>query len=347
MGRRTRFSGRVTRSTPYRLNAVKLAATAFRAWQGRTKTQMASRQNAAPAPITGESDYRGVYKKRRMPARKRKNWVKFTKKVSAVLSAKLNTQCYVVVLGGESTAAANKQNVIWNSLYGCNGDQYTDDVRRLCERVNGSGVQTADLNRRIVCTGALFELSLVNVTPSGTATAQAPPVATEVVAGTAYIDCYYWRCSRDCPNAGSANPGGYGVGNVTDLFTAGLAQLTSTAPVGGSPLDILDYGVTPFQSPVFSRFCQVWKKTRIKLAPGGTAQLELRDAKNHWMNWQYHSNKTLDKTMTQGIFIIVYGVPSAGTNTIATPVRVRWSLNKNYSYKVLERSLSGGSTNVA
>jgi hypothetical protein len=329
MKRRASRSLSRPRGNGFRSFAKAGLSTALSAYRARQRTiQNVGRKQSAPAPITGESDYRGVYKRKPMPRYKRVRWTRFKKKVSAVISSKLATSCHVVVSSGVSTSSINKQNYFWNAMYGCNGDVETNDIRRIFERVEGIGATTAKLNRKIVMTGALFELQLVNTG-----------------AGTVYVDCYYWKCKNDTPQNASTNSGGYAVNNVADLVTAGLTQMDFNTPIGGSTLDLNDYGVTPFQSAVFSRFVQVWKKTRVKLAVGGTCQLELRDGKNYWTNWQYDSNKVFKRNQSQGIFIINYGVPSA-MNGVADSSTVRWSINKNYSFKVLEDSTSAGSTNV-
>jgi len=301
-------------------------------------SQSRGKEKHAPAPITGESDFRNVYKRKPMPARRRKRWVRFTRQVNHVVEKAVQPNYLVIteayVMG---TATAGKQSAGWASLYGVNST--TDnvdfiDIRRIFQRAAGvSGASATEMNRRAHISGALMEVSLYNNAIT-----------------TCYVDCYYWRCKRDCATEGTvpAGPGGigYNLGDVNDLVTAGLSQLTANIPAGGSTLDIGDYGVTPFQSPVFSRHCQVWKKTRIKLAPGGTAQLELRDGKNYWLNWQYVVNFLMRRRMTQGIYFIVYGAPVApGFASSASSVNI--SVNKNYTWRRVQDSLStGGATQL-
>lgn len=290
---------------------------------------------SAPPPITGESDYRGLYRKKRFPRRRKKTWVKFVHKVKSVIQKAVQPNFLVVALTVDMAATLNKQGAGWFTLHSINGDdQDNNDARRIFERAEGNLATLPVFNRRIVITGALMEVSMFNAGLT-----------------TAYLDCYYWRAKKDVPTEGTVAgaPGaavGYSANNVADLIVAGYTQLSTNQPVGGSFLDLADYGVTPFQSPVFSRFCEVWKKVRIKMAVGGTAQLELRDGKDYWINWQYDANYLMKRNRTQGIFIVVYGVPSA-TGTLSAASTIQCAVNKNYTFKVIEDSTSSGGTNRA
>lgn len=296
---------------------------------GRTSTN-ASRQSSAPAPITAESDWRSVYKRRPYPRRRRRQWVRFVRKTKAVIAKSLAPSFLVRLRSGAATANPLRQNyIVSHTVLGAYGSQdVMRDILSVAQRVNElSAEPTSPLidnldPSRFCISGWMCETQLMN----GGET-------------TAYIDCYYWMSIANYRETSNTTLGGVELG---DLWYKTMFQSAPNFPTGGSPLDPSDYGVTPYQSASLAKYIRIYKKTRIKLSPGATAQLETRSGKDNWINVDYAQNYTFLKGKTQGIFMIFYGTPGAdGAITAST---IRFNTNVNYTYRIQQQAISSGGT---
>lgn len=202
-------------------------------------------------------------------------------------------------------------------MMGLNGDVDTNDVSQIFDLAVTSGAIAKKDAGKIMVTGWMCETQVVNTGTQG-----------------AYVDMYYWRAQgRNMAPLPS----------VADVWVNGLSDLQGLFPLGGSALDIADYGVTPFQSPNLSRIVRIWKKTRVFLPPGGVTQVETRSGKNYVRNWSVDEEYSFDKC-TEGILMVCYGVPS-NTNPTADPAFLRVSTNKNYTWRVISgATMTGGTT---
>lgn len=323
---------------PYR-SAGRLIATgvnayrvARRAFSGRTGTR---NLKFAGSPITGESDFRTTYRRKPMPRKKKKQWRKFTKRVQAVQLKGSGSQFLVNLRQQRVLSNVNGGKQTFTSIHtacgltGLGGAGGTDDFLTIAQRVvAASQVPGVALdNVKFVVSGWMVETQIVN---NGT--------------NTAYIDMYYWRASKKVPQFMDATQV-----SAANIFEKGFSDMAANFPGGGSSLDAFDYGATPYQNPQFSRTMKIWKKTRVKLAPGGVTQVETRSGKNYFRTWSIDEDYGMD-TCTEGIFMITYGIPGAvqppnPINT-STPVDLSFSTNANYTYKILERNVLTAGTNA-
>lgn len=291
-----------------------------RARFSRTFSRGRSKLRSAPGAISTQHDVSHVYRKRRMPRRRRRAWVRFSRKVKAV-GLKASSQHYNVILrNGAFTSVADKQGFVQvHTTMGLNGDADTNDVSRLLDlAVASARILKKDAGKLIV-SGWMCETQIVNVG-----------------ANAGYVDLYYWRCKAKVPAA---------LPSAADVWVNGLGDLDTLFPIGGSPLDIQDYGVTPFQSPNFSRLINIYQKKRVLLNPGGVTQVETRSGKNYYRNWSVDEEYSMDKC-TEGILMVTYGVPSAA-NVVATPMSLRVSTNKTYTWHVdMDATMTGGTTQL-
>lgn len=309
----------------YARAAGSLVSTAmrFRGFGSRTGTR-SGRKRAAPFPITGESDARAVYRRKRMPAVRRRRWVRFTKRTKAVISKTVAPSFLVRLRGATITSGVNKQEFYQgHNAMGINS-AHTDfqDVLVLLDQVQALGGSTFQPDRFLV-TGWMCETQVVN---SGVT--------------TAYIDMYYYRTKKDVPNPFQGNA----FGSPAAVWDVGNGTIQGVHPLGGSTLDKFDYGLTPFNNSIFAKYLQVTRKVRVKLSPGGVTQVETRSGKNYFLAWEDLQGKAMAKWKTEGIFMVFYGTPSA-LDPVAQPVTLSFSTNVNYTYRLIQSSaVTGGTT---
>lgn len=337
--RRRSINRIVSRGVPfvqrYGPKALKIAKEGYNIYRQNAQSSKKGK-SSAPAPITAESDWRGVYRRKPFPRRRRRSWVRFVRKTKAVIAKSLAPSFLVRLRQVRAQSASGKQARIVNhtvlgsaSLF----SESSNDLFRIHERLENLKSQPATGSTigefspdRFIVSGWMCETQLVN---QGTT--------------TVYVDCYYWRSKRDWTEIGD---GEFGGSNVDSLLTNLLANQKTNIPLGGSSLQPDDYGVTPFQSGTFSKYVQIYKKTRIKLGVGATAQLETRSGRNHYINWLYAQNATFLRGKTEGIYMICYGIPTNSDQTSA-PVDVRGTTNVNYTYRIVQTSTETGGTTQA
>lgn len=282
------------------------------------------RKQTAVRPITGENDITFSYRRKRMPRRRRRGWVKFVRKTQAVIQKQI-APCVEIRHRAETmVSSANKQATSHiHTALGVNGGAHFEDVRSVWQRVQQiateGGTQNFDHNRFMI-TGWMLETQVVNESES-----------------TAFVDLYYWRSKKLLPSASATT-------TITSFYGDMAGRMETIYPSGGSALSMTDYGWTPFQAPSAATAITISKKVRVKLAPGGVTQIETRSGKNYRLNYDFQQAYA-NMYGTCGVFMIGYGTPSI-TNTAADPVTLRLSTNMNITYRLLKGSVSGAGENA-
>lgn len=287
------------------------AYRAYRSLRGRSK--------AYPPPITGESDWRAVYRKKRFPRGRKRRWVKFVRKVRHVISKTHASQFNVIVRTStvSQTAGEQEPSDIFTVLGGSSSVGQFDDISYLMDRAFATRIpeQTAGLttekeSMRIVISGWMAECCITNTG-----------------ATLAYLDCYYWRTK--------ANVKKEHIG-FTQLWTESLTDIgTNIVPTASeTPLSPKDYGVTPFQGTQLAKSVVIWKKTRIKIPPGGTTQMEMRSGKDYYRTWAFDEDYCLLRGVTEGVFFIQYGAPGV-LSPITSGSQLVYTTNTNYTWKAV------------
>lgn len=260
-----------------------------------------------------------------MPRFRRRRWVRFTRRVKHVIRKQVAPSFSVFTRQQTTPSADGTQGVAHiHTMLGMNGANLTTDdgadiMRRVDTAITGANPGAPVVNQRAIVTGALLETQITNL---GT--------------NTVYIDMYYWRCKRNLPTT---------LSNVQALFNFSLGTLgTDTIQGGGAPLSEATYGVTPFQGTTFAKYCQIWKKTRVKLSGGGVTQVETRSGRDFVINWDYDVNHSLKANVSQGILFIFYGAANNSSEAaeIATGANLHFSTNANYTWRILENARKYG-----
>lgn len=296
------------------------ARSAFKTFRSRTNTRTRGSKRSYPLPITGESDFRSVYKRKRYPRGRKKRWVGFVRKVKHVIHKSVAPQFNVLLRNLTVAQAAGTQacNDIFTVLGSNSAVSHFADIAYLFERALANRIPdnallplTIKQNMRLVVSGWMAECCISNTGET-----------------LVYLDCYYWRCKRNVKKETLA---------LTNLFAQSLADVNENmvATATETGLSITDYGVTPFQGVEFAKCINIWKKTRIKIGPGGTTQLEMRSGKDHVRNFSFDEDYSMLAGVTEGIFFIQYGAPGVLTPQTSGSTLV-FSTNTNYTWRVVQ-----------
>lgn len=314
------------RFSPYATAAgltYRLGRGVHRAIKGRNGTRTNGKKTSAPGPITGESDWRHVYRRKPMPRRRRKRWTSFRRKVTHIIRKQVAPQFQVFARQQTITAISSQQTLsnIHTVLGATGAAPQTTDISELFNRAlfiaDINGIVPTRSNLRLHITGWMCETSIKNNE-----------------AETCYLDCYYWKTKRDLPSA---------IADFSALWNASLGDVANNAPVvaGTTSLSTGDYGVTPFQGAQLAKTVNIYKKVRVKIAAGGTCQLEQRSGRDYYRVWSFDEHYSLIRNCTEGIFFVAYGAPNT-LNPVSAPVNLSLSTNVNYTWRAIADNRMGG-----
>lgn len=270
-----------------------------------------------------------------MPRGKKKRWIRMKRNVNTVLNKRLATN--VLHLTDAMPLVVNNTEG-FQGFYG--GLTLLDSAvrARVQEAVNrvapgpGAGITgPAGDRRKHVVVGMMNNLTIKNVSETG----------------VAYIDLYYWRAKKNCAMAEYSN--------IEDLWINGFtanAYNNPSATGTSSTVSATDYGITPWASPGWREFVQVYMKRRIRLAAGSDTELSLRTGKDYYSPGEYLYNElSLIKGKTEGIFVVFTGDPYVvtppNTTTRSRQQRLVMSRVRTLYFKLLEGSLNtAGETTI-
>lgn len=268
-----------------------------------------------PAALTAHHDRGTIYRYKRMPYRRKRQWKNFTRKVQHVLQKTTGSKFTVITRKGNATSPAGAQGYFnIHTVMGLNGSASTSESCRDVSHLFDLAVQAGIINQKnagkIVVTGFMAETQIHNI-------------GSEDV----WLDCYYWRCKKPVPKSTATD--GFGV-----LWAESMTDMLGIFPPGGSKPNPNSYGVTPFQGGnQMAKSIRIWKKTRQLIAPGNTIQLETRSGKNYVRSWAFDEEYAMDRC-TEGILFLWYGVPTAA-NDVSTATSLQFSTNVNYTWHVI------------
>lgn len=289
---------------------------------GGTRTRSVTQTNSNPPPITGESDWRQVYRRKPMPRRRRNRWKRFSRKVSHVIGKQLAPKFNVFTRPTRFVSSPNEQAVISNhTVMGGFGNLTSNDLSQLYalmqslgpnETIPAGGNLSSSRQLKLQVTGWMIETQITNN-----------------LSTPCYIDMYYWRTKKDVNLA------------LADINAVWIDSLDTLATdTTGALMSITDYGVTPYQGVDFAKHITIYKKIRVKLAGGSTTQVEQRSGRNYYRDAAYDEHYSLLRNCTEGILFVQYGTPGftppaggVGDAAIARATDISYSTNINYTWR--------------
>ncbi len=295
-------------------------ATRVRHARSRTQTRTRKRGRSGQG-VTNQYDRKTIYRRKRMPRRKRARWTSFVKKVHAAAERDLGSKTVVVNdqedLETIGLNATQRQTVGFLSLYPVTcGDIATfpqfRDLKRIAEIDNGIG----NTGKFLFKSGVL-DLTIRNSSVEGVATG----VACE-------MDIYELTFSKSFETL---------PGNKTPLevFSEGFSD-TPAINLGLTQLDIGTRGVTPWDCPqgLGQWGCKIHRKTKFFLGANQTMTYQVRDPKRHVFDKQslLDSTSANRKGVTKIIMLVNKLVPGT-LEDIATVNRLDIGITRKYLYK--------------
>lgn len=266
--------------------AIDLAKTGYDIY-----TTYKSKRKNGSYPVSSNHENRTLYKRKPMPKGKKKSWLRFKKKVTAVANSNAKKIEIYHKDAIDLSHGQDSQNSGDFSLYTGYNTSFsaTQDLKR-CFQVAAQN-NTSDFATASEC--LYFKSAVMNVTFYNAGDQPA------------YIDLYWFystKSSIDTPHT---------------LYTRGLA----TAPSGlneGTGVGVAKtsgtFGAQPFMSRSFCQYNKIYKVTKHLIPPSNTIEFQIKDPKNHLIKIPKieMSDDILSqvKGLTQGFLAVTYGVPN-------------------------------------
>jgi len=266
--------------------------------------------------VTSQHDRRTVYRKRRMPRRKRKAWKRFSRKVASASEKTLGSKTIVfndqVVLNG--TTGADEQLTSNLALYPMNHASlsYLDDMNRIqLNTASEYGVTT-----KYIFHSGIFDMTLVNKS-----------IDNDEIAIPIELDVYEITSSSTWQEGPTSLIGALQQG-FTDTTVEGAAA---------TQLALTQRGVTPWDCPqgLGSYRIRIGKKTKYFLGAGQWITYQMRDPKRHVldaknMNDWDSANKPF---LTRWLLLIAKALPDSNIGA-AGLVAFSMGITRKYFYKI-------------
>lgn len=300
-------------------NYAQMAGKAVQAYQLYKKARSYTKSRTYKKPstsqgITQQHDARMVYRRKKMPYRKKKQWVKFSRKVNAVIQKAISVSSVVYSdsISSTSGTTVNQQGYQIHLLYGKKGvpaatpiDSGTDDIWNTLRK----GSATLPGNQKFQFSSAVLDLTAVNTS-----------VALQEV------DLYhvvFWKET-----------------SFSSPLTALIDAEASTPASFGTTLTLSQRGVTPFELPLWIRGTgmKILKKMKYFIEPNNAITYQIRDPRNRFINGNEvndNSNDYCQPGWTQGVLILHRPVP--GNATLPDPgYTMNVGCTRKYGVKVLQ-----------
>lgn len=295
---------------------------------GRSFTRTGTRsENYGGGFSSGNRETVTRYKRKRMPAKRRRRWKRFVRKVDFVNLKGQPLQFYTVSGTASVTASANASTSWGRMLLGMNVSG-NDEVWKLFQQAYNDSTVAYATGQKIYLKSACLDLQITNNKGAGD--------ATEDETATAIIDVYH-LISRNS----------YGLAStVHQHFTDGLGDIAS--PSGGGTVSSTSVTLTPFMNPSFCKFWKVLKKTEVQLPTAQTTTMQIRLPKDMWIEGKrVQQNPQALAGRTRAILLIVRGIPRYnGTTSEFGSINLTVGYQTSLTYAIPPgKTAESGSTN--
>lgn len=306
--------------------------------------------------VTTQHDRRLVYKKRRMPRRKRKAWKKFTNKVNAVAEKDYGTRSIVfnrqTTTTNSSSNPTGQQQVLTFGLYGnqSSTEVQLNDLQYISKLENDTGTVSGDAGIAVKDStlfyfkSGILDLTIRNVS---TLTTQVTPTNITEINGNCKVelDLYEISISKQLYEKSQDNSTFSAYGSIESCITSMLNEETVINDLnitGEIKITPQSRGFTPFDATyALSRYgIKIWKKTKYFMPAGDTITYQVRDPKRHVMSRRGLSSIAGCNRpgITRFIFMVAKLVPglTQGPNTEVGNAQLvlSYGMTRKYTYKV-------------
>lgn len=301
-----------------------------------SKTQYKKRSQNYGGLLGGsEADRKSVYRRKRMPRRRRVRWKRFVRKVNAVSEKTLGSRTVLFndQIDQENTTIDKPQSSLTLALYPMKSTVgFLNDLQAISGIENAAN-PTAALGETVNKTSKfLFQSGVFDVTIRNTSTFFTS-TDTKVLDARAAIELDVYEFIHSARNPpGDMLP----LPNLSDVL-----EYSDDPNIGGggNDIDIYTRGATPFefgrQMALFG--CKVIKKTKYFIPNNQTITHQFRDPARHvFSQEQLNKNSSWANNVTRTFFLVYKFVPGIDKgSTLGTfQLRINVGCSRKYMYKI-------------
>jgi len=296
-------------------------------WNSAANADRSTRRRTANTGfLTNQYDVKNQYRRKSMPRRKRKRYVKFVKRIRSVLYKDLAPQYQMFRSFITGNLANGTQGVFSAGIYGENGVPATSNdmgISDLFQLDTETGVTT--LLNSWDLRSAVLDIEITNL-------------PTALFTGTQTVDCYEIICRKAVTTQGAA-----AIVGPADCFNKGFALQNLLG--ANTALGSTTPGVTPFQCKLFTSHFKILKKTRVLLSPGQATHFMYRDTKKRQYIYENASRPVCAPGWYHGFLFIIQGVCDIGN--FATATSYSCTAQRYYTYAVnSQNEVQAGYANI-
>lgn len=324
------YTGRLSnygrRYRPY--NFLTNPRTGYRLAQraGRSFTFTKRKRSSSGRGITFQRDHELIYRKKRMPKRRKRRWKSFIRKSVAASEKALGSRTVIrneQFSFSQAGLGANTNDVVGQlALYPINngGNEYLRDINRIA--ADADVPQTG----KLIFQSGIMDLTLTNISSTDDLDRKDVPME---------IDIYEVSAGRNFEK-------GTGDKGLLDCFTEGFTD-TPTLATGGVPsaINLSTRGSTPWDCPqALSMYkIKIWKKTKYRLSGGQSLSYQMRDPRRHVFEKGYVGELTGSNYPRVTKWLLIIGKPIVGyTINFNGNAEIRIGITRKYLYKLKEKN---------
>jgi len=249
---------------------------------GGSATTTKTKQKTEVGPLTEQRDFRVVYRKRRMPKRKKRGYVRSLKRFRSALMRNEPARIFQYVFANEEVASANLSTYFGAFMGLCannNADNNFGEVWNNMTNSSAADLKTESGRLRVDHMSLRIVLRNTTVTEGG-----AP--------GVIDVDVYHVVCIRDVPL--DLWPAGVGIESMHALLKSRMRQaqgmdievddggvgIPTAQENAGTSSSTQVVGDSLWNAPPFLRYWKIIKQFKIQLPVGNTTEFQIRSSRN-------------------------------------------------------------------
>lgn len=323
------------------LAKVGVAGLAALANVAKTYTKARVRKYASgPPPLTGQFDFKTDYAKRRKTlkqkkrSRKRRRWARSV--VKAVRTANVGTVHLIKNSKATVTTDDGSSDAVSYGLYGLNG--VAGDTFNTCNDV-GEFIKEKDAtawnNYNSTSSSNYYQQSKLWVNHA----TMEMTIRNTHATNDAIVEAYYIRGRRPLESAWLS---------PTDCYARGImrqirAEDPDTGGLYDQALHFKQIGVTPFQSQIFCRHFNIYKRQKFRIPPGNEVSFVIYSRRPHAFATSDTYNFATDRRY-HGVLFQQQGSPDGSTT--AQPTSVTYLSVRRYRAKFIPANFVMGAMEV-
>ncbi|AJP36444.1 putative capsid protein [Avon-Heathcote Estuary associated circular virus 18] len=293
---------------------------------GMSFTKTKRKRQTSGRGVTFQRDQELIYRKRRMPRKRRRRWKNFIRKSVAASEKTLGSR--TVVRNQQFSFAvsgvnANSEDIVGQlALYAVQngGNEYLRDLNRIC---SDTDVSTSG---KLIFQSGVMDATITNISSSDDQDRKDVPIE---------LDIYEVSARRNFEK-------GTGDKGLLDCFAEGFLDQGLLSTTGtDTPLSLTTRGSTPWDCPqALSMYrLKIWKKTKYRLSGGQSLSYQMRDPKRHVMEKGYVGELTGSNLPGVTRWLILIAKPIVGFNVNFNGIaEIRVGVTRKYLYKLNERN---------